>query len=271
MAATAGWETLSKEAIEEFCAEQRKKGRSPAGIDAYRRNLFKLYDELPGDKRITADTAAAWRSRMVADGVTPRSVNTRMSALNSFCDYLGHRELQNHDFVDEPEANTPELTRSEYLRLLSAAKHMEKERLYFIIKTLGGVGLRIQELPQMTVEAVRAGAVEFHYHNDRCRRTARIPETLRKELMDYTRREGLRTGPVFCTARGKPVARTHICSMLRQISRTAQVDEEKATPRCLWNMYQNTREEILNNISVFADQAYDWMLVKEQGIVGWEE
>lgn len=269
MAVTTDGGILSREAIEEFCAEQRKKGRSPAGVEAYRRNLFRLYDELPEEKRITANTAAEWRSRMVADGVTPRSINTRMSALNSFCDYLGHRELQNHDFVDEPEVALPELTRSEYLRLLSAAKHLEKERIYFIIKTLGGGGLRIQELPQMTVEAVRAGSVEFHYHNNRCQRTVRIPEMLRMELLDYAGREGIKTGPVFCTARGKPVARTHICKMLQQISQTARVDEEKATPRCLWNMYQNTREDILNSIFALADQAYDWMLIKEEGVVGW--
>lgn len=49
----------------------------------------------------------------------------------------------------------------------------------------------------------------------------------------------------------------------------ARVEEEKATPRCLWNMYCGTRDTILSNISILADQAYERMLEEEQRAVGW--
>lgn len=268
MAESTPMVTLSTELIEEFLSDQRDKGRSPASIMAYRRNLSKLFDFLPPDKCVTTETAGQWRSQMLESGVAPRSVNARLSVLNSLCEYLGHREFQDYEFLEGPEIIHPELSRDEYLRLLNTAKVLEKERTYFIIKVLGGVGIRIQELPQITVEALQAGSVELCYHNDRCQRTICIPQSLREELLGFASRTGIRAGPIFHTADGRPLQRTYICKLLQQISQPAQVDAEKATPRCLWRMYLSTRQDILNNISVLADQVYDRVLAAEQQIAG---
>lgn len=264
------WELLNTEVIEDFLKDAQAKGLSPTSIQTYRRNLLRLYTELPEDKRITADTAAQWRARMLAEGTAPRSINARLSALNSLCEYLGRREFQDHSFVDAPAAVQPELTRSEYLRLLSAAKHLDKEQTYFIIKVLGGAGVRVQELPQVTVQAVRTGAVELSRHNERCRRTLSIPAPLRRELLGYVKRNGMSKGPVFCTNRDRPMSRTYVFRLLQQVSQAARVDETKATPRCLWNMYQSTREDIFSHISLLADQEYDRMLLMEQETTGWD-
>ena len=51
----------------------------------------------------------------------------------------------------------PELSRREYLRLLKTARIMKRERTYFLIKTICSTGVRVQQLPQVTVEAVEAG------------------------------------------------------------------------------------------------------------------
>lgn len=164
---------------------------------------------------------------------------------------------------------SPELTRKEYLRLLQAAKSQGKERTYLLIKALGGAGLRVQELPQLTVAAVQKGTASFSYHNNRCRRVARLPQVLREELLDFAGREGIREGPVFQAAGGGPLPRTYIYKLLQAVSSAAQVDSEKVTPHCLRNMYQNTQETILNSISILAEQAYDRMLEEEQRLTGW--
>ena len=210
-------EILTPEVMEGFLESQRRRGIGPASLEAYRRNLKKLYDSLPGEKRLTAETGRVWKRQMEAQGVAPRSVNSRLSALNSLCEYLGRREFQIHDFLREEAVLQPELTRAEYLRLLQAARALEKERVYLLVKVLGGAGLRIQELPQLTVEAVRTGAVELRYHNGRCSRALRIPGELRGELLAYIRREGVTEGPVFRTAAGAPIARTYAVKLLREI------------------------------------------------------
>lgn len=261
---------LTPEIIGAFLDDQRTRGNSPASADVYRRNLINLYEYLPEDKQLRVETGKNWKAWMEGQGVAPRTINARLSALNSLSDYLGHREFQTHDFLKVPEILQPELTRAEYLRLLQAAKAMEKEQTYLLIKAIGGAGLRAQELPQLTADAVKSGAVELRYHNNRCKRITRIPVGLQAELLDYINRKGSWNGPVFRTAGGLPLSRTRVCCLLRAVSHTARVAPEKATPKCLWNMYQSTRESILSNLSVLADQAYAQIMDQEQRAAGWD-
>lgn len=263
-------EQLSPNVIENFLNGQREKKRGEQTLEAYRRNLMKLYHWLPEEKLLTEETGREWKAWMEEQGMSARSVNSHLSALNSLCDHLGRREFQIHDFLEPQETVHPELSRSEYLRLLNAAKLLGKEQTYFIIKILGGVGVRVQELPQVTAQAVQAGTVELSRHNERRRRTVVIPQPLRKELLGYVQRKGMTDGPVFRTAHGSPMPRTYVCHLLQQVSQTAQIDETKATPRCLWNMYQNTREDIFSNISLLADREYDKMLSEEQRATAWD-
>ena len=263
------WEQLTPEVIDDFLDGQREKNRGEQTIETYRRSLTRLYQWLPEEKRLTAETGRAWKAWMEEQGVSARSVNSRLSALNSLCGHLGRREFQTYDFLETGETIRPELTRAEYLHLLQAAKTLEKERTFLLIKTLGGAGVRVQELPQLTVRAVRDGQVELTYHNGKCSRISRLPQGLREELLDYARREGIPDGPLFRDNRGKAMSRTCVNRLVQEMSGPARVEEEKATPRCLWNMYLSTRDTILSSISVLAEQAYDRMLEEEQRSVGW--
>ena len=262
-------ETISPETIDAFLAYLSEKGRGEASLRSYRRILTELYRYLPEDKCIGEETGPAWKAFLERQGLQPATVNNRMSVWNSFLLYLGHREWQLGDFNREAETAQPELSRTEYLRLLSAAKHMGKEKSYLLIKTLGGAGMRIQELPQLTVEAVRQGAVELAYHNSRQRRVLKLPEGLRRELLDYAEREGIRKGPVFGSSEGAPMARSNVNYFISMVSHDAQVEEEKATPRCLWKMYQETCRKIQDNVAVLIEQSYQRMLDEEQKVMGW--
>ncbi len=69
--------------------------------------------------------------------------------LNSFLLYMGKKEWQSSDFCRGLNDIQPELSRTEYKRLLQAAKLLGKERTYLLIKTMGGAGVRVQELLQI--------------------------------------------------------------------------------------------------------------------------
>ena len=45
---------------------------------------------------------------------------------------------------------------------------------------------------------------------------------------------------------------------------------EKASPKCLRQMYQRTRKEIEDNVSRLIEREYDWLLENEQAKVGWD-
>lgn len=261
-------EKVSPEIIEAFLEEQARKGRKASSLENYRRILLELHRYLPEDKRIVEKTGPEWKRSLEGQGLQPATVNTRISVWNSFLRYLGRREWQMADFEREKKSR-PRLSRTEYLRLLSAAKQSGKEKTYLLIKVLGGAGMRIQELPQLTAQAVRQGEVELKTSGAVKQRVLHLPAGLREELLDYMQREGIRRGPVFGTAEGCPMARSNVNYFVGLVSKDARVDDEKVTPSCLWNMYRETCQEIQENVTALVEQTYQNMLAEEQRVTGW--
>lgn len=163
----------------------------------------------------------------------------------------------------------PEISRSEYLRLLSAAKQQNKEKLYLLIKVFATIGIQVQELPHVTVEAVRNGKV-VTYPN-RVRQVLRIPPNVREELLQYIEKEGIATGPVFLTRAGRPISRTMVTTIIQNLSRDARVPEEKCNPRCLRKLYMKTMDTIQMNAAMMVQMTYDHLLEQEQSTYGWED
>lgn len=263
-------EIMTPELIRDFIETLRKKNRGKNSLDSYQRILLSIYDWLPEDKTVDGTTGAKRRKWLLEEkGFSHRTVNTQMSALNSFFRYLGHREWQMDEFVRITGDVQPELSRTEYMRLLSAARQMGNEKTYLLIKTMGGAGVRVQEISQVTAEAVRQGSVRLGSHNGLRLRMMFIPKVLQKELMEYIEKEQIESGPVFLTRDRKPLSRTTINHYISAVSGEARVDPEKATPRCLWKMYQNVQDGIEENIHVLIRQAYEEMMEKEQMSIGW--
>lgn len=259
----AGAVKLTPEIEENFLAHLLDKGRSQTSLREYRRSLAQLRNNLPEDKTVTSATGLRWKRQLEEQGLSPRTVNARLSVWNSLMNYLGHRDWQVDDFARIEGDLQPELTRAEYLRMLSAAKQFHSERGYLLIMTLGGAGLRIQELPQLTAETVRRGTVCLKSQNGMTSRMLRLPEVLQRELAAFAEKEGITEGPLFVTSGGKPLDRANIWQCIKRVSRDARVPEEKANPRCLWKMYRSTQESIRTNISVLAEQAYERLLEQE--------
>ena len=263
-------EKLTSEVLEAFLAHLLNRGRSQISLQEYRRTLNMLCGCLPEDKIITAESGHCWKQWLEEQGFSPRTINSRISVWNSLMQYLGHRDWQVATFSDIQDDVQPELTRNEYLRLLSTAKQLGQERTYLLIKTLGGVGLRLQELPQLTAAAVRQGTVRLERQNGMSARMLRIPAVLQRELIAYMKQEGIVEGPIFATAGGKPMDRTNVGHCIRRISHDARVPAEKVNPRCLWKMYRSTQKGIEANVTILIEQAYERLLEQEQLSVGWE-
>lgn len=271
-------ESFTKERIEEFLEDFTRLGRSQPCVQSYRRALTGLYDVLPeirpdvpfkeNERTLDRETGRAWVEWMKAEGLSPRTVNARISAWNSFVKHIGRQEwkLERADDSSD-EGERPELSRSEYLRLLSTAKHLGKDRTYMLVKTFGDTGLRVQELPLLTAEAVLSGKVPLEERGQELK----LAPTLRRELMAYLQRQGIRSGPVFVTSGGNPMPRSAINASIRQLSMDARVGIEKVTPSCLRNMYEDTQKGLWSRISLLVDQAYEALLQQEEIAVGWEE
>lgn len=260
---------LTPERIEEYMEEYRRQGYSEETVQGYQRKLKKLYEDLPEDKMIRRGTMDRWREQLIEEGYASSTVNGFLSASNTFLEYVGHREYQASEKLRVREEPQPELTRTEYLRLLQAAKLQGKEKVYLLIKLFAITPMNVQELPKITVEAVERGRIEVSPNGVKA--VVSLPEYLRRELLNYAHREGRLVGPIFVTKDGSPLSRTYVSTMIRQLCPAARVSEEKGNPRCLKKLYQSTLATIEGNIALLVEQTLARQLEMEQMSVGWEE
>lgn len=260
---------LSMETIWAYLADLSGRGRRKGTVQMYSAKLRALYDYLPPDKQISRGTLAAWRAFLLEAGYSPSTVNTHLSAANGLMEYMGRRDLQLVGQLEADKGLQPELSRVEYLRLLQAARILEKERTYLLVKIFALAGIRVGELPQVTVERVRAGRLPVRTGGER--RYVPLPACLQGELLDYARRQGLTAGPVFCTRNGKGMSRTQVTEEIQTLCHDARVEEEKGTPRCLRKLYLATQAEVERGVRLLAEQSYERMLDTEQLAAGWAE
>ena len=260
---------ITWEQIGDYLVDMEARGCTSESIKSYRRNLTIFFRFLPPDKRLDRRSVANWRDAMLEHGYMPRTVNNRVSSANGLLGYLGLREYQLPMQLKPMDSVQPELTRNEYLRLLSAARALGKERTYLLIKVFAVVGISLQELPELTVEAVEDGRVVLAAGQGR--KVFHIPDCLKDELLAYIRREGPHTGPVFVTRSGRRLERTNVTACIQQLSRDARVPPEKCNPRCLRKLCQATRENVQQNISLLVEQTLERLLEQEQLTIGWEE
>lgn len=260
---------LSAEIINEFIEHLKAKGYVCGTIDRYEKDLKLLYESLPKDKRIYRDTLAQCREKLLEEGYAPRTVNLRISAANSLFRYLGLKEYQLDNQLRPQNENLPEITRTEYLRLLRVARSLGRERVYFLIKLFASTGIALQELPKVTVEAVKSGKTEIIFSGSK--QIVRIPQCLQKELLDYASRNGIYAGSIFLARDGMPMSRSNVTTGIHQLCAEAGVPEEKGNPRCLKKLYQTTRAGIEANFDLLVEQAMERQMEAEQEDAGWQE
>ena len=261
--------TVTWEEVCRYLDSLAARGRRRETIQVYRPKLEAFYHFLPEDKRVAADTLELWRAALLREGYSLCTANTHVSAANGLLAYLGRRDLQLIGQLDTEEEIQPELSRTEYLRLLATARNLGRERTYLMVKVFALTGIRVSELNRVTVRAVEEGRVLTAC--DGRAQYVLIPACLQKELAVYLRRVGITAGPVFVTRSGRPMRRTQVSGEIRTLCRDARVDGDKSNPRCLRRLYQVTQERIRDSVQILAEQAHERMLEEEQLTVGWEQ
>ena len=259
---------LTRDGIERFMAVCQAEGRVEGTLKWYHRGLKRLYDDLPGDKTIRHGTLGRWRDKLVKKGYAPSTINSYLSVNNAYLDFVGHREYQLANQLKSETELQPELTRTEYLRLLQTARALGRERVYLLVKLFATTGLTVQELEKVTIEMVQSGKLTVIF--SRNKQILHIPEGLQKELLDYAKRNSCLSGPIFLTKEGTPMSRTYVSTIIRQLCTAARVPEEKGNPRCLKRLYQSTRAGIEDNIALLVEQAHGRLLEQEQLEIGWD-
>ena len=144
-----------------------------------------------------------------------------------------------------------ELTREEYVRLVRAAKEKSSERLALLLETICATGIRVSELPYITVEAVARGEAVVHCKGKT--RTVFLPAALQKKLRRYMQSQKIQSGPVFITRTGKPMNRSNIWREMKALCERANVAPSKVFPHSLRHLFARTFYSIDHDVAKLAD------------------
>lgn len=243
---------MKREDVLCFEAYLTAEEKAAATVQKYVRDVKAFFD-FAGERELDKATVLAYKAQLVKSYASA-SVNAALSSLNRFFRFLGRGELavkslrvQRDLFVGREK----ELTKAEYERLLAAARDRGNQRLYLLMQTVCGTGIRVSELKYITVEALGAGSAEIHCKGKR--RRVFLPQALCKMLKAYVKRQGIVSGAVFVTKSGKPLDRSNVWSDMKKLCRAANVAENKVFPHNLRHLFARTYYGLHKDIVRLAD------------------
>lgn len=244
---------LTKEKITNFINHLKLDEKSENTIEKYARDVNTFAIAI-GHTTISKETVIEYKQKLIDDGYAVSSINSMLAAVNSFFDYLGWIDCKVKSIKIQRQIYCPkskELTKAEYLRLLNAAENNHNNRLYLILQTICGTGIRISELKYITVEAVKEGHAEVSCKGKN--RVIFIVKQLKKKLLRYAAEQHIKAGSIFITKSGKPVNRTNVWREMKALCKRACVNPEKVFPHNLRHLFARTFYKLNKDIAKLAD------------------
>lgn len=239
--------------ITTYIQHLRNEERAAATVEKYQRDVWAFALWLEGGT-VTKETAAGWKTHLLEQGQAPATVNAKLSAINGLFRFLGWEEcrvkflkIQRRIF----RATSRELTQKEYIRLTESARALGEEWLALVMETLCGAGIRVSEVPYITVEAARAGQVDVALKGKI--RTIILPGKLTRKLLKYARRQKIVSGEIFRTGDGIGITRFQIWRAMKSLCAAARVEPSKVFPHNLRHLFATTFYRATRDIVKLAD------------------
>lgn len=224
--------TITEKQLEDFKAWLRNDMRvREETVKQYIASLEKL-EEFLGGREITKESLEAFKKWLVEEKHYKKSsANKYIFAVRGFCRAMDwESEVTVTAYHVEPvlfNDGGRYITRADYQKLVSAALYREDYRMMMIIQTLCHMDLRFSEIGFLTVEAVQEGRLSVT--RQKHTREMKIPDYLRESLAAYIRHMQLKEGSLFRTLGGNLIDRSSMWRSLKQLCRTAGVDESRVT------------------------------------------
>jgi len=226
--------------------------KSKSTIEKYIRDIKTFMEWLSG-KEITKTDVMEYKAK-ITEEYAPASVNSILASLNGFFSYMEWFSLRIKNLKIQKRLfcqSEKELTKNEYKQLLKAAKDKKNERIYMVMQTICATGIRVSELKFITVEAVMKGQATIRLKGKI--RTILLTSDICKILKKYIKEQGIKSGAVFVTRKGKPIDRHGIWKAMKALCEAAGVDKEKVFPHNLRHLFARTYYSLEKDIARLAD------------------
>ena len=240
---------LTAKHIKNYAALLQKEERAPATAEKYTHAVHAFLEWL-GERKASKETAAQWKTHLLACGYAPATVNVKLSAVNGLFRFLGWEDcmvkllkFQRRTFRDASR----DLTRADYYRLLDAASGTVK----LLLQTICATGIRVSEVRYVTVEAARAGRTTIALKGKV--RTILLPGKLCRKLLQFAKKQKIVSGEIFLTKDGKTLSRQRIWKYMKALCKKAAVTPTKVFPHNLRHLFATTFYSATHDIAKLAD------------------
>ena len=226
--------------------------KSDATISKYMHDL-KCFAEFVQSRNIDKLLVLEYKD-FLKENYAVTSANSMLAAMNSYLRFEGWHDSCVKQFKVQKKAycsENEELTKEEYVRLLTTARQNGNERLFMLLQTICCTGIRISELEYITVEALERGEAEVDCKG-KLRRIFIVPDLCHK-LQTYASEHGIISGPIFITKKGNAMNRSNIWREMKALCRRAGVCEQKVYPHNLRHLFARTFYGIEKDIAKLAD------------------
>mgnify|MGYP002508180298 CR=1 FL=1 len=244
---------ITNQRLTEFGQYLREEEYGKATMEKYLREVRCFYRWL-GDRGVDKGITAEFKSGLQEKGYAPSTINGKLSALNAFFRFAGWEEcrvkflrIQRQIFRDQKR----ELCREEYRRLLKAARDRKNDRLALLMETVCGTGIRVSETEYITVEALKRGKAEVRLKGKV--RIIFLPEKLCRRLLKYAEKEGITSGKIFLTGKGRKLSRRQVWREMKGLCKYAGVEDAKVFPHNLRHLFAEAYYRVSRDIVKLAD------------------
>lgn len=231
-----------------LCGEEKSNGT----IEKYLRDMRAFAEWLDG-RELTKETAIQWREHLLSQSYAPVTVNSMLAAVNAYCRFAGLNirvkfvKIQRKLFREQNK----DLTQEEFHRLVDTAYSTGNERLALLMETICASGIRVSEVPYITVKAAQEGKAVISLKGKV--RTIMLSGKLCRKLLKYAKKQKIATGEIFLTRSGKSLSRRQIWAEMKKLCKAAGVEASKVFPHNLRHLFATTFYRIYKDIAHLAD------------------
>ena len=243
---------VTQESVNRYCEWLYGCEKSSGTIKQYKYYLI-LFMQYMNGKSVEKSDVIMWKG-ILRERMAPVTVNSALAAVNGFLTHNAWQDCRTKFLKVSRRVFCPEnreIDRDEYKRLVKCAYKRGDERMAMLLQTICATGIRVSEVPYITIEAVKQGKAEVE-----CKgriRTVFLTRRLCYMLLDYAKKSHIDSGMIFVTRSGKALDRSNIWREMKALGLKANVDREKIFPHNLRHLFARTYYAMTKDLSKLAD------------------
>lgn len=236
--------------ITHFTKNLQEQGKSVFTVVAYKKDLeqfigYLMSREKTDIKEVKKEDIEGFINKLMSETYTKKSASRKLNSIRTFFRFLKNKNAVPYNpalEVSHPkyiQAQPRILTKLEYRGLRDSAK--ENPRTYAMVELLLQTGIRIGELAELTLDAIKDSGL--HLGN----RVIPLNKTVRKAIAHYLKyRHPTANSHLFVTKTGKPLLLRNIRTIIDKCFK--EIDIQDATVNDLRNTF--IAYQLGNGISV---------------------